>query len=88
MNLTTRELDVVEATCNRAAETLMEIGCSSVRIICTAQNSPEQTVRITAGRGNWFAQTGSVDTWLSENRNVELATAINSRPPPPDGAEM
>ena len=70
----------------QATQTLMDLGCDSVRIIYTMQPGVNQAGLGTQGKGNWFAQIGSVEQWLRERKAytnaVEIAELIN--PPPGD----
>lgn len=85
MILTPKEIDTVEKALETAADTLTELGCDSVRFFATGARKGDQTVRFTAGRGNWFAQRGVVDDWVQGNKDAALANEID--PPqqePPD----
>jgi hypothetical protein len=85
MVLTDKELEAAEAVVSKLVVRLMEMGCDSVRVIATASSKGGQTSILNSGAGNYFAQLGSVSTWVKdqgENSLIDgISEAVNMRPP-------
>ena len=80
MIITEKEIDSIIREMTVICDRLSELGCDSTRFIATANIKNEETVTLTAGGGNLFAQHGAVKNWLDGQRDIgtahEIARAI------------
>jgi hypothetical protein len=85
MLLTDKEMSDLELAARSFCSKMVEMGCDSVRIICTAGAKGGNTHTLSTGYGNFFAQLGSVDNWVREMKNIDMvdgiSEAVNTRPP-------
>lgn len=87
MYLTEKEMGKVDVEADALCKRLVELGCDSVRVVCTSVAKGGNTTVFTTGYGNFFAQLGSVEGWVRDMQETNLvhgiAEAVNTRPPEP-----
>ena len=76
MHLENHEWQAIAEYMKEACNKLMELGCDSVQIVTSGMVQGNNCARGSWGAGNLFARYGSVDEWLREQKDMQIANEI------------